>query len=100
MVNRNKPLGRPTKYVPQTVRLCLHCGGRCVCLPRLGVACLDCHGTAWIPVAEADVEAWREQIVKTREILDAMTPGVTLAEASRLFLAIKNAIPAATGTAG
>lgn len=65
MITTHSPIEyrkRPAPRQPQTVRLCLDCGGTCVDLPRQGVACLDCHGTRFVTVAEADAYAKRREI--------------------------------------
>ena len=71
MLTRQSPVEyHKRKYVPQTVRLCLHCGGRCVDLPRIGVACLDCHECVFfIQVPEASMLHWQEVIRGVQEMM-------------------------------
>lgn len=62
MITRTAPQDyfRRKVIIPQEVRMCLHCGGICVSLPRFGVACIDCLGTVWMPVLESKLYLWRE----------------------------------------
>lgn len=49
---------------PQTTRVCFRCGGTCVCLPLIGIACLNCRGKKYITVPDSQVLEWRAEIEK------------------------------------
>lgn len=71
MITRTAPQDyyRPRKIIPQRVHICLHCGGVCVDLPRIGVACLDCKRTDFMTVWDHDVEGLRAAIKETNTII-------------------------------
>ena len=43
---------RPAPRLPQKVKVCLACGGTCVDLPMIGVACLQCKGKCFAIVPQ------------------------------------------------
>jgi hypothetical protein len=66
MITKTAPWDKKKVYSgkPQSTRLCMNCGGVCVCLPIVGVACLKCGGARFITVPDGDIRIWRAEIVK------------------------------------
>lgn len=77
MITRTHPRDylRSIDLAPRQVRMCWNCGGICVDLPQLGVACIECHGTQFLPVMDCDLSKWRESLARYREIVVTPEPG-------------------------
>ncbi len=75
MITKTAPWDKKKSYngKPQTTRLCLRCGGVCVCLPVVGVACLKCGGKWFVTVPDGDIRIWRAEIALANQYAEFPT---------------------------